>query len=69
MDARADFLEAAQLCSLPQRVSSENNLWADWLSRGRWAEVVAAVIACGLRPVWVNMPAAAVPLRSALLTV
>ena len=66
--ARADFLDAANLCTLPQRVSSQNNVWADLLSRGGWQRVVAMVVDAGLNPVWVTMPEPAKSLRGALVS-
>ena len=66
--ARAEFLDAANLCTLPQRVSSQNNLWADLLSRGHWQRVLAMVADAGLTPVWVLLPELAKLLREALVS-
>lgn len=41
---------------LPQRVSSEANEFADWLSRGRERDVLAAVAAAGLRAERLDVP-------------
>ena len=54
--ARSDFFDASGVCSLPQRVSSAHNLWADWLSRGEIARVIANAIRLGLRPCRVFPP-------------
>ena len=48
--ARSDFFDESGVCSLPQRVTSEQNQWADWLSRGHVAWVLAAAVRLGLRP-------------------
>ena len=48
--ARSDFFDESGVCSLPQRVSSEHNVWADWLSRGQVARVLAEAVRLGLRP-------------------
>ena len=66
IEARADFLDAAGVCVLPQRVSSEHNVWADWLSRGEWRRVIECVLACGLEPMWICVPIMASALRRAL---
>ena len=67
IEARADFLDAAGVCVLPQRVSSVHNVWADWLSRGEWRRVIEAVVACGLEPLWIGVPNMASALRRALV--
>ena len=66
VDARAEFMDASGVCSIPQRVSSKNNLWADQLSRGQWQLVVEACLALDLRPIWIDMPRCASVLRQAL---
>jgi hypothetical protein len=53
---RAEFMDGTGLCVLPQRVTSEDNVWADWLSRGRSAEVLAEARALGLSPTILSCP-------------
>ena len=48
--ARSDFFDESGVCALPQRVTSEHNKWADWLSRGQVARMLAAAVRLGLRP-------------------
>ena len=54
--ARSDFFDASGMCTLPQRVKSAHNLWADWLSRGEVAKVIANAIRLGLKPFRVFPP-------------
>ena len=54
--ARCDFFDASNVCSLPQRVASIHNLWADWLSRGMVARVLASAVRLGLNPHRVSLP-------------
>ena len=55
IEARAEFFDASGMCSLPQRVSSANNVWADFLSRG-WSQYVLWKVAkLGLKPIVVPL--------------
>lgn len=54
--ARCDFFDASNVCSLPQRVASVHNLWADWLSRGEVARMLASAVRLGLNPHRVSLP-------------
>ena len=64
--ARSDFFDASGMCTLPQRVSSAHNLWADWLSRGDVPRVIASAIRLGLRPFRVFPPTPALDLLDTL---
>ena len=66
--ARSDFFDASGVCSLPQRVSSVHNLWADLLSRGEVARVIASAVRLGLRPCRLFPPDTAWPLLESLVS-
>ena len=65
--ARSDFFDESGICSLPQRVTSAHNLWADLLSRGQATRVIASAVRLGLRPVRVFPCAAACSLLDSLV--
>lgn len=53
---RSEWLRAAGQREAVARVTSKNNVWADWGSRGQLPKVVAAARAAGLRVVHVPVP-------------
>ena len=69
ISARARFFDAADVCTLPQRVKSEHNIWADWLSRGQIQKFIAAVCKCDLKPCQVPLVLEASNLLESLLNI
>jgi hypothetical protein len=66
-DWRADLMDATGLCALPQRVTSADNEWADWLSRGKRSDVLAAARSLGLSVTLLSAPPSALRLLSTLV--
>lgn len=46
--ARVEWMAARGVREAAERISTHANLWADWGSRGRWAEVEAQAKQMGL---------------------
>ena len=53
---RSDFMDSSGMCVLPQRVSSAENVWADWLSRGQLWAVLREAAQLGLQPRFFPVP-------------
>ena len=64
---RSDFMDATGVCSLPQRVSSAHNVWADMLSRGLASEVLRQALLLGLSPTVLPVPPRSAALLEALV--
>ena len=56
MERRIELLSRKGWRSLPERISSINNLWADMLSRGEWMDVQRQAEALGYKFVVLPIP-------------